>query len=508
MDKHQRKTDISKQQEQAPKIKNMGTVLVSIKNNLLNAINIPLVLHENKKLKRHNHKLITENQKLKQRNEELSRENNDYAELFSKIPGVSFFVLTTQWYYINVNDTFASFLGKPKEEIIGKHVTKVFPNLSKEQIKNFIDQNKKIYVEGIVDSSMQQHKFADWEIHHICTFKIGHKESWIECINGVGLDMTSHIQYEKKLEEQTTQLAELNARLEERTEETNQQNEELKTQIEIVQELNKELKIAKEIAEKAEFVKSKFLANMSHELRTPMNCILGLLDVIGKMAIPEMEEKINEIKNNIDPNYFDKDISNIKDHIKIIINSANHLMELICDVLDLSKIDAGEMRLEKRKISIQELFDEIHKQFIPVAMNGNILLINTIPSDLPNLDKVLWDSTRIRQIFTNLVGNAIKFTDEWSVTISWKETDRNSVIFSVKDTWIGIDNEKHEKIFNRFQQADDSMTRLRGWTWLWLSISEELVKLMWGKISLESEPGEGTTFFVEIPFEKCSWTEK
>jgi signal transduction histidine kinase/DNA-binding response OmpR family regulator len=240
-----------------------------------------------------------------------------------------------------------------------------------------------------------------------------------------------------------------------------------------------ELVKAKETAEESEKLKTAFLNNISHEIRTPMNAIIGFSALLCEP---------------------DNDPVARQSYIEIIMQSSNHLLEIISDIVDISNIDANLVKPIEKEVNIKNSVKMLYDQFLPRAFEKNIKLI--IDSGLEDRDAlILTDNTKVTQILTNLVSNALKFTDEGSITIRYNRSD-DLLEFQVEDTGIGILPVYYQKIFDRFFQVQDSVSRIYEGTGLGLSISKANVELIGGKIWLTSEHGKGTTFFFTIPFKK------
>ncbi len=228
-------------------------------------------------------------------------------------------------------------------------------------------------------------------------------------------------------------------------------------------------------------LKSQFLANMSHELRTPLNSIIGFSRVI----IKGIDGPVSDLQ--------EQDLS-------AIYNSGQHLLRLINDILDLSKIDAGKMELAFDDVNIAELLESVVPTVSGLIKDKPIEIIQNID---PNIPIVRADAMRLRQVMINLLSNAAKFTDEGSITITAqiqaKPNSQSEIVVRVTDTGAGIAPEDRNKLFQPFSQVDASPTRKTGGTGLGLSISRRLVELHGGIIDVTSEIGKGSTFYFTLP---------
>jgi signal transduction histidine kinase/CheY-like chemotaxis protein/CHASE2 domain-containing sensor protein len=247
------------------------------------------------------------------------------------------------------------------------------------------------------------------------------------------------------------------------------------------QELTKQniaLDKARQLAEAATGIKSAFLANMSHEIRTPMNAVVGLTNLL-------LDTPLN---------------SDQEDFVSTIKVSADHLLKIINEILDFSKLESGEMQLESIEFDLKELIEQVVEILANRAHSKELNLSYWIETHTPRLVK--GDPTRLQQVLTNLIGNAIKFTDQGGVTVDVRplfcDPTNTTIKITVTDTGIGISPENQHKLFQSFSQADASTTRQYGGTGLGLAICQRLMDLMGGKIGVDSQPGAGSAFWIEV----------
>jgi signal transduction histidine kinase len=249
--------------------------------------------------------------------------------------------------------------------------------------------------------------------------------------------------------------------------------------IPIILFIQKSYIIGKKKAEESERIKASFLANMSHEIRTPMNSILGFSELLRDPVLSEPDKEY---------------------YLEIIQENGRVLLQLLNNIMEISKLDAHIVKPNFREVNLVRLFDQIHLSF-KADIDAKRRIEFKIEKSTSDIDSVLYtDELMVYQIMSNLLSNAIKYTDSGFVTMGFhKDLSNEKMILFVADSGIGIDQNQFDYIFDRFSQADENLTRHYGGVGLGLAITRELVKLLKGRILLESEKGRGSKFIVELP---------
>ena len=273
-----------------------------------------------------------------------------------------------------------------------------------------------------------------------------------------------------------------------RTRALKEAHDELEEHYKLLQNLNKDVEESRRSAELANRAKSEFLATMSHELRTPLNAILGFSQLLGEQALGPIGDK------------------RYVEYSKDIHSSGSHLLSLINDILDLAKLEAGKINIEKNAVSTRLLTERVITLLTQQAATKNIELCAEFDDNMP--DNILGDELRLRQILINLCSNAIKFTQEGSVTARMFakpfKNGRVGWVLEVQDTGIGIPDDKQATLFDRFTQVDAALSRRHGGVGLGLAICRELIDRMEGTISVRSTVNVGTAIRVHLPLEEAS----
>lgn len=335
------------------------------------------------------------------------------------------------------------------------------------------------YTIGTAISSAQNHKRLQELLEETQSqteeLQAQHRE--LENINSELEVQTEKLQAsEEELKVQQEELRQANQELEERSRLLEDRNQ-------LITERNIEIQVKAEQLEQSARYKSEFLANMSHELRTPLNSIL----LLSRLMSENGEKNLT---------------TDQVEYARVIEISGKALLTLIDEILDLSKIESGKMELEYAQVPIEEIVGDMKSLFIPIANDKRLEFRVNIAADVP--EYIETDKLRLEQIIRNLLSNALKFTAEGYVSLSFMRDENRQCILciAVKDTGIGVPKEKQQLIFEAFQQADGSTQRKYGGTGLGLSISRELVKLLDGEIRIHSEVGQGSEFTIYIPLKR------
>lgn len=318
------------------------------------------------------------------------------------------------------------------------------------------------------------------------TLPIGDMVSAVQRIRDGDLSMAIHTRAKGELSELETALRQMVAALADAQTElqqnVDQATQDLRETLETIEIQNIELDMARKEALKASHIKSEFLANMSHEIRTPLNGILGFTKLLDRSPLSPRQE----------------------DYLSTIHKSAESLLAIINDVLDFSKIEAGKLSLDHTPLNLHDLIEDVQTLLAPMAQERGLEQAAIIYSDVPVA--LLGDPLRIRQVLTNLVSNAIKFTDLGSVVVrAMLEEDRGAeaiIKITVTDTGPGLNPEAQKDLFSAFTQADQSARRQEGGTGLGLAISKRLVEGMGGEIGIDSSEGSGSTFWFTLRTER------
>ncbi len=381
----------------------------------------------------------------KSTNDNLNREQLLFSKLFEALPDRIYFK-DTKSRFIRINFAAAKFFGfsNPKEAI-GKTDFDIF---SEQHARQAFDDEQRIIKTGdIIVEKEEMETRNDGSITWVLTTKIPIYENGIVSgIMGISRDIT-----EKK-----------------------------KTENDLIQ--------AKEKAEENDRLKTAFLQNVSHEIRTPMNAIMGF----SELLVTRFQDKVS-----------------VEKFSRIIMQRSADLLQIITEILDIAKIESNQLPVYKEVCKLEPIFKEIEDFFIEHSKRINkehIKLSINLECNAASLF-IITDKVKLKQIFINLIGNAYKFTDLGIIEVGCQLDSNQKLIFYVSDTGIGIPKDKQSLIFERFAQVDQGNSRLYGGTGLGLTIIQGLLKLLNGKIWLESEPGKGSTFYFSFPYENALYAQ-
>jgi PAS domain S-box-containing protein len=410
----------------------------------------------NEELRDKNKKLEKQKEELQQAFDKLEESETRFKNLFHDNLAPMLVLEPETRKIIEANKAAVKFYGWDMETLLTMKIDDINilpPDKLEKTMKDIIKEDGKVYYQF-------QHKLANGNIRDVEVYssKIRHKGQPYYC--ALIHDITERKIAEKKLQK--------------RTEEYYTLYKEYKTQ-------NENLLEAKERAEESDRLKSAFLANMSHEIRTPMNGIMGFSKMMQETEFPEEKQK---------------------KFLDIIHSRTQHLLQIINDIVDISKIEAHQLSIYPQKFSLNELIKELenfYKKDLHDKGKHNLQLNTNI--GLSEEESIIEsDPTRIRQVLDNLFSNAIKFTEEGSIVLGYSLRSDESLLFWVKDSGIGIAEKDQGKIFERFRQVHDSNNRLYEGTGLGLSISKKLTELLGGKMWVESKVNEGSVFYFTVPY--------
>jgi PAS domain S-box-containing protein len=397
---------------------------------------------------------------------------------------------TTVGTVLYCNKAFARLVGQPVEEITSRPITKFLNYSPGELVKSVSSLKSRKSAKKLI-------KLTDSKGENIPVQISLHKTAMAEMdIYLMTVTDQREKMYTRKLNIQKVALEKLTSRLMAAREESEQAisllkknnldyailNHEFVAINNKLSQANEELLLAKKRAEKSDKLKSAFIANMSHEIRTPLNSILGYTKILKERVVDDDKKK----------------------YIDVITQSGRHLLNLINDIVDLSRLESDEIRIIPTIVSLNDLMQQTRKQFEAYAMNkekNHIEFRLKIPKEVNPVIHI--DELRVRQVLSNLLSNAFKFTARGTIEFGYHVTDNNMLKFYVSDTGQGISEENQKIVFNRFQQGIRSSRETVAGTGLGLAISKGLVRLLGGEIELQSKEGIGSTFCFTVPLEEA-----
>jgi PAS domain S-box-containing protein len=420
---------------------------------------------------------ISEMDKLRTTSEAIAKELRQFIETANApIFGIDSKGMVNEW-----NQTSEKITGFRKEDVLGKNL-----------VETYITENYRVAVKQVLDNALKGQETANYEFPlftkdgkrvMVLLNSSSRRNASGEIIGvlGVGQDITILNEYKENLEykvkNRTQELAFQNDEKDKRAAELVIANKELAFQNDEKEKRAVELVIAKEKAEESDYLKTAFLANMSHEIRTPMNGILGFSELLKTPNLSGEKQQ---------------------DYIRIIEKSGHRMLNTINDIISISKIESGLMEVDISQSNVNEQIEYIHKFFKPEVEGKGLKFFthNGLPFDLAEIKT---DREKIFAILTNLVKNAIKFTEIGFIEIGYLQKGEY-LEFYVKDSGVGIDNDRKVAIFERFIQADISDSRAYEGAGLGLSISKAFVEMLGGELRVESEKGKGSVFYFTTPY--------
>ncbi|HAH55718.1 MAG TPA: hypothetical protein DCM02_10690 [Flavobacterium sp.] len=421
------------------------------------------LIEKNEEIEAQNEEYYTLNEELKEASEQLQKSNIELNNLINNMMhGLALHEViynekgeVIDYRFLSVNDSYERLTGLKRENIIGKTVLEVLPTVEKYWIEKFGEvalTGKNLHYENYTEPIGRYFETLSYRPA---------PHQFVAIINDITDRKLAELAIKKKNEE-----------FEAQNEEYLQVNEELK-------QSNEELYRAKEKAEESDKLKSAFLANLSHEIRTPMNGIMGFTELLSDPNLSK--EKLNK-------------------YINIIKKSGTQLLSIINDIVEISKIDTRQIQINSSIIELSDLINNLYFTFkLTIPSEKRIEMIVEMPEKKLCIEI---DQVKLQQVLSNLITNAIKFTDVGKITIGYKVIDQENIQFFVKDTGIGIDPKYHKVIFDRFRQIDIETSSKFGGSGLGLAISKAYVELLGGEITIQSSLGKGSSFYIDIPIKK------
>ena len=402
-------------------------------------------------------------------NVNLQESEKRFKLLFENAP-LSYQSLDKNATLIDINPQWLKTLGYNREEVIGRY----FGDFMTPESAKLITERFPAFIAAGEISDYQFEMIRKDGSHFIVSY------------NGkIGYDELGHFKQTHCIFQDITDRKHAEILLKEKSDIIEAQNEEYLQLNEELSETNQDLIVAKEHAEESDRLKTAFLQNMSHEIRTPMNAIMGF--------------------SNLLPDNFDNK-TKLKNFTTIITQRCSDLLDLINDILDLSKIESGQLPVNIDECNLNEIFDELHQFFVTYHQKNDKkhigLHYTPVQSNQPAF--ILTDKGKLKQIFINLIANAFKFTDNGSISFGLSAVDNNHLTFFVSDTGIGIPANKHDLVFERFMQLTTDGYKAKGGTGLGLPIVKGLAKLIGGDVTLISKEGKGTTFSFSVSYKIAS----
>jgi len=363
--------------------------------------------------------------------------------------------------YLSVNESFANSVSRTVEDIIGKTDYHLY---SQQVAQRYREQDLKIMI-------TQKQSFIEEKRNDLWfeTFKapIFDDQGNVIGVTGISLEISKRKETEEEIRSYSEKLAVQNIKL---------------------KLINDELKTAKEKAEESDELKSAFLANMSHEIRTPMNAILGFATLVRNRVLSEEKRR---------------------QYIDLINSNCKQLLHIITDIIDISKIEAGQISIFNKNFQLNKALYDLYINYKNQAdVLGKPINFLFNPGLKDEDSAIFTDKVRLEQILSNLLSNALKFTEKGHIELGYFIDRKKDIVFFVKDTGIGINEDEQKVIFDRFRQANSSYNKIYGGTGLGLSISKGLTERLGGKIWVESKIGKGSEFYFNIPFKEGIYFER